>query len=211
MLSTESENFEGDIIMNKKLTIVFISLLLLIQGCSTTKVDFEQFTEAAGNGKYPPLSVVMTSDDLQYAPLAAAFMSGLRDSQLFLDVDRNNPYRDLVMETYVDVSADLGMAEAVAEGFVMGFTLGLIPVKDEFTGEARIVLRYQGAVVDEFAFEFTYDSETSMRKIGDRDSGASGVFRYAAQKALEHIESRGTLREFVTGLESEHTEQGIII
>ena len=181
-----------------------LASLLILFGCSITpKPNLTKFSTCQ-EALYPPITVVMTSDDFQFSRRKRdAFMSAFEEANVFESINIGNPNTDFVMEAnlYIENISMQDDAEGYTKAIVLGLTMGLIPISMEFVTRGVIKLKYQGVIFEEL------DIESHYKRIGNlfsfyenKDESIEGAYRKVVEEIIEEIMERNSFDEIYNKL-----------
>jgi hypothetical protein len=170
------------------LTIPVTFLALILAGCATTeKANLSGYDKPV----FPITTLVFTSESLQYSAARYAFIDALKESKAFESLDIENPYSRYALEVNLDYSNKIdNAAEAVVTGAMLGSMV--LPVRMDYIVTGDIKLRENNQVIDYFTIEFEHRRIQTLFQAPSKDGGWSGALRVAAQKMIEHLDSRNS-------------------
>jgi len=164
-------------------------------GCSgiTKNADFTKFNEK--EKKYPEISIVMTSEELQYFRNRTTVINAFKESNMFKAIKSNNPYAPFSMELYLEgKNKSIETGDGFGKMMVGAGSLFLIPTDVEFEVKGHVKLRALGVVFDEFNVDTKFKTVFSMFHMG-KDLGFSGAYRKAVEEILEKIKERDSFKK----------------
>lgn len=178
--------------VNRRIVITALFSLMILGGCaSTPKANLTQFNQGTGP-LYPPISIIMTSKYVQDPIYPNTLINALREAHVFQSIDINNPYSAFTMQIELKVVNPIlnNTTESIAEGVIIGGTLGLVPVRVTFISTGTITLRFKGVIFDRFTFRSEYHGNVSIFNSSSKDAGIFGCYRKDAEIILKYLQER---------------------
>lgn len=175
---------------------LLLGLLGATAGCANApeKVNLAQFAPATGT-LYPPVSVVVTSNELKNPRNRHHLLNALRAAQVFEAIEINSQYADYVMEVALE-SEVLGKESAKgAKALISASSVGLVPVPATFRVRGQVTMRYRGEPFETIFLDFEFSTSVSMVTIDSYREGPGGCYGKAIEIVLQELQSRESYRK----------------
>ena len=197
--------------MKTSLFPIILLFFCVVWGCSTTpKANLAKFNPS-NKALYPPITVVMTGEDLRDPIHRDVFLSALNEANVFKKIVINNPYpwADFAMEVNLVNTSLQDDAESITKTIIALSSCFMVPVSREYVIKGTIKLRFQGLVFEEFNIESQYKKIVSLYTLGSMYSQIHGAYRKAVEKILEEINERNSFERLFEELRQKEEHDGI--
>lgn len=169
---------------------LLVALSFMLLGCATTPN-----ADLAGFGAYdfPSVTLVFTSESMQYRETRARFISALSESGAFASIDIENPYSQYALEINIEFDNKLdSMGDAVVTGAALGAIV--VPVQMDYLVTGHVRVRKDNEVIDSFPVNFEHRRVQTLLHAFSKDGGWGGALRVAAQRIIENLQDRDSFK-----------------